>query len=372
MPLKPASGRGRKGEQDDDGKKAAAGGEGEALGDLEALTTADFNRWLVTEENWASAEQCRQQHIEGEQFRKARDDKHRERGQARQQDTVEQMKEAKTKVDAHRRTNLEQGSAVKRDVIAWQESARKDRERYNAWAKDVKEKQLAAHTAVHDEGPARRRAIGKATREEVDEWLAAGRARREREFDERKKFTEKVKTETSDAVIDDAKKTFFLQRKTAAKETQTMVESWATERGKVKQAFFETAATKVAKSKGMREGGKAARVALEAKRRNDAVVARERKEGLAKQKEQQAEEWSLQVKESVNAAITERFVPTDSSRRMLQHPHYSEVSAVVADVTSPVSREIAASPKRTRRPPSASGANPALTLAGQSAGAARR
>ena len=46
----------------------------------------------------------------------------------RQQDTVEQMKEAKTKVDAHRRTNLESGSAVKRDVIAWNQAKIEERE----------------------------------------------------------------------------------------------------------------------------------------------------------------------------------------------------------------------------------------------------
>ena len=64
----------------------------------------------------------------------------------------------------------------------------------------------------------------------------------------------------------------------------------------------------------------------------------------------------LAIKETVNSAITERFVQPEASRRMLTHPHYTEFSAVLADVTSSVSREIAANPKRTRRPA------PALTL----------
>jgi hypothetical protein len=129
-------GAGGKGEEDDEFgdsrvKKAAASGDADALlGDMEAMTMTDYNRWLVTESNWSMAEECRQQHIEGEQFRKARDDRNRERGQLRQQDTVEQMKEAKTKVDAHRRTNLEQGSAVKRDVIAWHAAAIEDKMQY--------------------------------------------------------------------------------------------------------------------------------------------------------------------------------------------------------------------------------------------------
>jgi hypothetical protein len=34
---------------------------------------------------------------------------------------------------------------------------------------------------------------------------------------------------------------------------------------------------------------------------------------------------------------------------MLQHPHYAEITAVAADVTSAISREIVANSKRLRR-----------------------
>ena len=44
----------------------------------------------------------------------------------------------------------------------------------------------------------------------------------------------------------------------------------------------------------------------------------------------------------------------------------TQVTAVIADVTSTISREIATSPRRTRRPASAPGSHPAL---GMSAGA---
>jgi hypothetical protein len=43
---------------------------------------------------------------------------------------------------------------------------------------------------------------------------------------------------------------------------------------------------------------------------------------------------------------------------MLQHPHYAEVTAVVTDITSTISKEIAQSPRW--RPPSAAGAAAAL------------
>lgn len=86
-----------------------------------------------------------------------------------------------------------------------------------------------------------------------------------------------------------------------------------------------------------------------------ASSVREQKASLDAGHRQQQEQQATELKEHVNATISQRFVAADSSRRMLQHPHYSEVSAVVADVTSAISREIASSPARHRRPPSALG-----------------
>ena len=52
------------------------------------------------------------------------------------------------------------------------------------------------------------------------------------------------------------------------------------------------------------------------------------------------------VKQLANSVIQAKFADTTNSRRMLQHPHYQEVSAVVTDVTSSISKEIAAQPRR--------------------------
>ena len=169
----------------------------------------------------------------------------------------------------------------------------------------------------------------------------------------------KVRDETADSVIDAAKKFFFLQRKTAAKETTGLVQSWSTERDKAKKAFDEVQHQRSMRVKGMREAGRKAREALAAAKAEAANSMREQKQGFADQRQQQMHDYSIGLKEAANSSIAQRFVTPDESRRMLQHPHYSEVSAVVADVTSAVSREIASSPKRNRRPPSA------LTMAGQ-------
>ena len=88
-PLPAGGGRPGKGveqdEEGDDRKKAVA--DDTPAADLESLSMGEYSRWIITERNWDTAEECREQHIEGEQMRKARDDRHRERGQMKQQDT---------------------------------------------------------------------------------------------------------------------------------------------------------------------------------------------------------------------------------------------------------------------------------------------
>ena len=171
------------------------------------------------------------------------------------------------------------------------------------------------------------------------------------------------------------------------------------------QAFDEMQFTKSAKVKSARDSSRKAREQLAASRHEAASSLREQKAGLAEARQQQLHDYSVGLKETVraqasllsfsprthlacpplaaspcplavylshsarmqtsrasqvNSSVSERFVTPENSRRMLQHPHYSEVSAVAADVTSAVSREIAASPKRSRRPQSATGAAPAI------------
>jgi len=329
---------------------------------VDSMTLGEYNRWLITESNWTNAEEIREQHIEGEQFRKAREDRHRERGQLRQQDTVEQMKEAKTKVDAHRRMNLEAGSAVKRDVIAWNVAKHQEKAQWQNFGKSVKAALVASDSTQNRDALAKqKKEAGESVKKEINQLRAELEKQKTALKTNKVEQAKKVRDETADGVIDSAKKFFFLQRKTAAKETTSIVQSWSTERDKAKKAFDEEQHQRSVRVKGMREAGRKAREALAAAKAEVAMSMREQKQGLAEQRQQQMHDHSVTLKELANASIATRFVATDESRRMLQHPHYSEVSAVVADVTSAVSREIASSPKRNRRPASA------LTMAGQQA-----
>ena len=79
------------------------------MADEEGVTVSEYNKWLMLEQNWESAEDTRQNYMEGSQLRKTRDERHRERGMERQAASIEQMKQAKTKVEEHREQNLEHG-----------------------------------------------------------------------------------------------------------------------------------------------------------------------------------------------------------------------------------------------------------------------
>lgn len=146
----------------------------------------------------------------------------------------------------------------------------------------------------------------------------------------------------------------------------TMMAIVSAQRSKNRLEFITAFKARTAKVAGARDKARTSRTKLQEVRAQEAAELRERKHALAEQRQSQLTEHSVAVKEAVNASISTRFVHPESSRRMLQHPHYTEVAAVVADVTSSVSREIASSPRRSRRP----GAQAALTMSGMSPGGA--
>jgi len=256
------------------------------------------------------------------------------------------------------------GSAVKREVIAWNASAHEDKQKWIKFAQDVKAALNAADVRVNrDELIATKKQNGVEVRTEVQGLTVEKDKLREAYLSANKKQMEKVKEETADKVLDESKKTFFLQRKNDAKETATMVNKWSKQRTENRASFLQGVANKAAKVRGARDGAKNARVELARQRAEAAAVLREDRAGYQASHRQQTEQHAHAVKDTVNSLMSERFVQPESASKMLQHPHYAEVSAVTADVTSTISREIASSPRRSRRP-----ASPAAAITNKSGG----
>ena len=173
-----------------------------------------------------------------------------------------------------------------------------------------------------------------------------------------------VKKSTSDDVIDTSKKMFYEQRVKVAKEIQQDVKKWADDSSADRKAFREKLQLKVQRERGTEGASRAAKKALMAEKARSAADLRKAKaEGMQTHREKEERHMAM-TKNVVNSSSANTFVDTSLARRMLQHPHYAEVSAVVTDVTSTISKDIAAAPRR--RPPSAGaasgGAKPAAAL----------
>lgn len=373
-PLPRGGGRpGKAVEQDEDldadgNRKKANNTESDVpAGDLESLTLGEFNRWIITERNWDVAEECREQHIEGEQQRKARDDRHRERGQLRQQDTVEQMKEAKTKVDAHRRANLEQGSMVKRDVIAWREAALELKAEWAKYGASIRQQQQAVSSSeVRESLQAEKTQKGLNVKQEVAGLTATGEKQREDTLAKNKEQVQRVKKETADEVTDAAKAVYFAQRKSTAKSCEEAKLSWTEERKQKREEFYGKVQRLMEASRAARAAASNAKRELLTQRQREAATLKAAKTELDDKRQKQLEGTAAQIKQSVNDRVSERFVQPEATRRMVQHPHYAEITAVATDVTSAISREIAAAPKRLRRgAPSPAGNSASLMMGGK-------
>ena len=337
----------------------AANAEAET-GDEEGVTLSEFNRWLIHEDNWTSAEEVREHYQEGSQQRKERDETHRERGMERQAQSIEQMKLAKGKVEEHRQKNLEQGKQVREKVADWNRDAYEEREAHKKIVLALK-KQMNSAVRTKEEMDAllsMKKKLGEVVKAEDAKISEAAKSQREEFLKINKAQVEKVKKETADQVTEDAKRFFFEKRKTSVSTIKSEEKTWEEARKKASADFKDKVALLKAKSKSIEASARGSRKTLQSQRAREAAEMRKLKAEQAQSFRAAQEEHAATTKQTVYAAVNQKFVQPQSSRRMLQHPHYAEVTAVVTDITSTISKEIAQSPRW--RPPSTAGAAAAL------------
>jgi hypothetical protein len=183
-------------------------------------------------------------------------------------------------------------------------------------------------------------------KKDVDQLAKDGQSQKQQQLSTRRELANKVRSETADEVIDGAKKFMFEQRRHAAMETAAHVKGWEAERRANKLKFNEHARKNKDKCNHIESSARLSRKQLQEKRQNQAQELREQKTRLQKSRRAMQESQAALVKQAVNSSASDKFVTPSNSRRMLQHPHYQEVTAVITDVTSHISREIAASPHR--------------------------
>jgi len=337
----------------------ASGGDADA-GEEEGVTVFEYNKWLHLEENWETAEEIRHANMEGSQFRKSRDERHRERGMERQVASIEQMKQAKGKVEEHRQANLDQGKTVRDDVAAWKEAMFTQKQTWTEHGKSLKEKilNLERQRAERNALLNMKKKLSAQVKLEVVQLAKDGKLQKEQVLASNRSQAGRIRTETAAEVTDSAKKYMYDQRKQAAVLTHRDVKEWESERRANKLKFREDAARSKDKSRRIESSARLSRKHLQEQRQAEAELVREHKKQVQASYRSQQEVRAALVKEVVNTSVADKFASAQNSRRMLQHPHYQEVTAVLTDATSQISKEIAASPRR--RPPSGGKATPAL------------
>ena len=262
------------------GAPAGAVASAEAdLGDEDGVTLSDFRRWLVLEENWQSAEETRQLYMEGHQFKKERDDRHRERGMERQAASIEQMKVAKGRVEEHREHNLEQGKVVREDVVDWKQQMISHQEAWISRAKEVRDKTVKSERAREEKKKLleEKKAHSKRVKEELTTMLKSGQDARLEYAKKVREHATKIRNETSDKVTDEARKIFYNQRKKVADDVQQEVKLWEDARNANRKVFREKLQLGREKARGMEGNARGARKALMAEKAREAAELHKQK-----------------------------------------------------------------------------------------------
>ena len=276
----------------------------------EFTTKAEYNRALVRQEKWATAEEMRKEGKAGDEVIKDRQRKHTTQGLSRQQAAAVQMKKASESLEAHRQQNLTLGRAVYEEVAGWRQGAKATKDEWSAYGKTLKEsikaenktaesvaalsqkkKQQAAETRRDDEMKAKQL-------EELKASQAAAAAEQ----------AARIRAETADKVIDQAKRHFYEQRLKQAVDTKQAQMQWEKERAAEKEKHQDAQNKRRLKAKSARMGSSTSRSKLAAERAQEAAAMREQKRALAEAHKRRMQEDYQDKAATVKGVIANSFV----------------------------------------------------------------
>ena len=189
----------------------------------EGITTkAEYNRWLISQEKWQTAEDIREQGKTGEEVIKERQRRHTTQGLSRQQAAAVQMKKASESLEAHREANLTLGRSVYEEVAGWRMGAKATKDDWASYGKAIKETTKANNATAASKAALteNKKAQAAVTRDDDQKKEKARKDQRDALNDAAKKQAEKVRQETGDAVTDAAKRIFYEQRLKSANDTK--------------------------------------------------------------------------------------------------------------------------------------------------------
>jgi hypothetical protein len=290
-------------------------------------TKREYNRWLVTQNNFASAEEVRMQRKAAEEQLQERERKHKAQGLSRQQAATAQMKQASEALEAHREANLSLGRAVSNEISGWRMGAQATKQAWSAYGKEMRDRVKAANGAgaAVAETLAKKKAQAGMTRKEDEEVAKKVEELKEQWKKQASEQAQVVRTETSHTVTDDAKRYFYEARLKSAKDVKELSAKCEKDRAAEKSNFQATQNVRRKKVKSARDQAGKSRVALKTQRAEEASALREKKTELSKERiarKKLDEDKKIASRNAVLASIA--YDPNDpNAKEGLPSPSFS-------------------------------------------------
>ena len=252
--------------------------------------------------------------------------------------------------------------AVRNAVMAWSAELNQKKEEWLAHNKYMHDTTGSSITRGRDEREALlklKKELTLQVKKDTVQLTDRGKSEREQLLSSNREQAARVRAETDIAGVDGARRFLYEQRKQTVLETLREGKELDEKRKVNRQKKHEQSLASKDKAKTIETNAKKAKNQLMLNKKQAAQAARDSKKMSMWMYRQKQEEYAKMVKSLVNTSTVSRFAQSADSRRMLQHPHFQEVSAVVTDVTSAISKEIAANQgdrrNRIRSAPASSG-----------------
>jgi len=294
--------------------------EGAVVEGGKGISQAEYNRWLVAEENWNVAEDGRQTLNQIRDFRRAVRQEHLERGRERTEKSRQQRDLALQKVASFRESKRSKGNEVKAQIGNWNEQVSMQRRAWSDYGNALKTGLTAERKNTRRAHEQERAELAKQLRieREMQETLREETMQRIEEHNRQQAV--RIKAETATSVTDESKRVFFSQRKAIANEVLKMEERWKQERAASKDAHAALASEGVAAAKATRGGGREAKRVLVGERGAAAKELRDKRTSLREQKAEE-EKKNPEVHARAAPSITSYEIRNARDERADARPH---------------------------------------------------
>jgi len=293
------------------------------------ITASKYNKWLVGEQNRDAGGAVKK---EVGQLKTARDDfqkRHQNYGHSLKEQAKEQGRRDKQVVEMVREQNMAKGQQVKAEVLAQKAQEEKQKAEWIAHGRSLAMRDQMQKKKIRDVVGENSKRVAeltaKAKQEEIDYERNLAQTR-QKKLQDNKAEVEKVRTETSDEVIDASKEFAFEQRKSLAFSTKAAEAAWKDERQANQKAHVAKAKANKADAEASRAKAKQLREEIAQTRREVANAARKQQMSNMEQKQKILMFSAGGVKDTHDQIYKKKYMPADAAVKMQRSKYATSVA----------------------------------------------